>query len=514
MATFAVPPPQTRDWRELPDAKTIDTGTKRLVVFLDYDGTLTPIVEASDAAVLAAPMRAAIARLARHAPVAVVSGRAREKVREFVAVENLYYAGSHGFDIDGPGGLRKQVKTSAAPDPPRGAEPARGLAARVAGASVEDNVFSVSIHWRGVAEADRPRVAGAVDAVLALAPFRTTLRKFSGASSSCGRRRPGTRARRPSTCSTWCARPRAARTTGSTACSPSTRRRRDGRGRARPSRPGAVGVLVARGRVRAAGAAGFAPRLRVLRCACATGAARACSRRELAARKTLANRRDDAAHLRRGDYSAFSARACLPPPRRAGACNANTLLPTPTTRRPRHPTTRRNPADASLTAARRARRKRLFTAAVWRASSPDILNAEQSGRQRGARAGSAPMSCVQTFAAYGCLDQGASSSRRGHARRSVQVSSSRDWSGGSRPAVDTRRELGARGRNRYRRRHRGHRVSGIQTGWANMPITCRGERRATTARHDRATAARTICRSSAGRGLLRAVAGTSDARFS
>ena len=115
MATFAVPPPQTRDWRELPDAKTIDTGTKRLVVFLDYDGTLTPIVEASDAAVLAAPMRAAIARLAQHAPVAVVSGRAREKVREFVAVENLYYAGSHGFDIDGPGGLRKQVKTSAVP---------------------------------------------------------------------------------------------------------------------------------------------------------------------------------------------------------------------------------------------------------------------------------------------------------------------------------------------------------------------------------------------------------------
>ena len=100
MATFAAPPPQTRDWRELPDAKTIDTGTKRLVVFLDYDGTLTPIVEASDAAVLAAPMRAAIARLAQHAPVAVVSGRAREKVREFVAVENLYYAGSHGFDIE------------------------------------------------------------------------------------------------------------------------------------------------------------------------------------------------------------------------------------------------------------------------------------------------------------------------------------------------------------------------------------------------------------------------------
>ena len=183
MATFAAPPPQTRDWRELPDAKTIDTGTKRLVVFLDYDGTLTPIVEASDAAVLAAPMRAAIARLARHVPLAVVSGRAREKVREFVAVENLYYAGSHGFDIDGPGGLRKQVKTSAVPILRAARSQLEVWLRDVAGASVEDNVFSVSIHWRGVAEADRPRVAGAVDAVLVLASAQI---KCRGAVSAHG----------------------------------------------------------------------------------------------------------------------------------------------------------------------------------------------------------------------------------------------------------------------------------------------------------------------------------------
>ena len=123
-------------------------GGMQLAFFLDYDGTLTPIVEASDAAVLAAPMRAAIARLARHAPVAVVSGRAREKVREFVAVENLYYAGSHGFDIDGPGGLRKQVKTSAVPILRAARSQLEVWLRDVAGASVEDNVFSVSIHWR------------------------------------------------------------------------------------------------------------------------------------------------------------------------------------------------------------------------------------------------------------------------------------------------------------------------------------------------------------------------------
>ena len=77
MATFAVPPPQTRDWRELPDAKTIDTGTKRLVVFLDYDGTLTPIVENPSAAILSEEARSVVRALAAAYPTAIVSGRAR-----------------------------------------------------------------------------------------------------------------------------------------------------------------------------------------------------------------------------------------------------------------------------------------------------------------------------------------------------------------------------------------------------------------------------------------------------
>ena len=82
MATFAVPPPQTRDWRELPDAKTIDTGTKRLVVFLDYDGTLTPIVENPSDAKLTEETRSTVRDLAARYPTAIVSGRARATARE------------------------------------------------------------------------------------------------------------------------------------------------------------------------------------------------------------------------------------------------------------------------------------------------------------------------------------------------------------------------------------------------------------------------------------------------
>ena len=105
------PPPRTApcsDWRELQSARGIAqalrAGRRQLVVFLDYDGTLTPIVSDPDAATLSDHMRDAVGKLSDKATVAIVSGRAREKLRNFVQLPELYYAGSHGFDIDGPGG--------------------------------------------------------------------------------------------------------------------------------------------------------------------------------------------------------------------------------------------------------------------------------------------------------------------------------------------------------------------------------------------------------------------------
>ena len=78
------------------------------MVFLDYDGTLTPIVSDPDAATLSDHMRDAVGKLSDKATVAIVSGRAREKLRNFVQLPELYYAGSHGFDIDGPGGIGRR----------------------------------------------------------------------------------------------------------------------------------------------------------------------------------------------------------------------------------------------------------------------------------------------------------------------------------------------------------------------------------------------------------------------
>jgi len=54
-------------------------------------------------ATLPGATREVLARLARAMPVAVLSGRGREDVAALVGIEGIVYAGSHGFDIAGPG---------------------------------------------------------------------------------------------------------------------------------------------------------------------------------------------------------------------------------------------------------------------------------------------------------------------------------------------------------------------------------------------------------------------------
>ena len=83
---------------------------KRVAVFLDYDGTLTPIVASPELAVLSKGMRHTVEHLARYCTVGIVSGRDLEDVRQLVNIDSIYYAGSHGFDIAGPRGERKEEK--------------------------------------------------------------------------------------------------------------------------------------------------------------------------------------------------------------------------------------------------------------------------------------------------------------------------------------------------------------------------------------------------------------------
>lgn len=82
-----------------------DFGASRLLLGLDFDGTLAEIVDAPHKAALSSETRRLLLRLSRRPDikVAVLSGRALADVRELVGLRGVYYAGNHGLEIHGPG---------------------------------------------------------------------------------------------------------------------------------------------------------------------------------------------------------------------------------------------------------------------------------------------------------------------------------------------------------------------------------------------------------------------------
>lgn len=78
-------------------------GEKDLALFLDFDGTLSDIVDDPQDAILKPGADLVLAELSKAFKVAVVSGRDRFDVKQKVMASNIFYAGCHGFDMSGPG---------------------------------------------------------------------------------------------------------------------------------------------------------------------------------------------------------------------------------------------------------------------------------------------------------------------------------------------------------------------------------------------------------------------------
>jgi len=145
-------------------ARLPELATRRLALFLDYDGTLTPIVERPEDAVLAPEMREVLQRVARRHAVAVVSGRDLADVRARVGLEALTYAGSHGFDIAGPSGrhVHEAARAAATPLAAAAGDLERDTAG-LPGVQVERKRFALAVHFRRARAADVPAVEAAVD---------------------------------------------------------------------------------------------------------------------------------------------------------------------------------------------------------------------------------------------------------------------------------------------------------------------------------------------------------------
>lgn len=149
----------------------------------DYDGTLTPIVLRPEEAVLSPEVKATLTVMAKKPTfsVGIISGRSLPEIMSLVAIEGIYYAGNHGFEIEGPGLKFLHPAAQAARVEIR--ELVRQLLDRlgdIKGVIVEDKVFSLSVHYRLVSADEESKVAEMFRVITSLPKQEEKIRITSG----------------------------------------------------------------------------------------------------------------------------------------------------------------------------------------------------------------------------------------------------------------------------------------------------------------------------------------------
>jgi trehalose 6-phosphate phosphatase len=125
--------------------------SKHIFLFLDYDGTLTPIVFDPEEAHLSGEMKDLLLNLKKNPRVhlAIVSGRSIADIRKRAGLKGIFYVGNHGLEISGPkGGTKRSV-------PKEVIQRMRGVRNRlnsqlrkVAGVHIEDKGCILAVHYR------------------------------------------------------------------------------------------------------------------------------------------------------------------------------------------------------------------------------------------------------------------------------------------------------------------------------------------------------------------------------
>ncbi|MFH0839962.1 MAG: trehalose-phosphatase [Candidatus Omnitrophota bacterium] len=130
---------------------------KSLFIFLDYDGTLTPIKNTPAEAKMSAEARKVLKRLAKKGrnKVAIISGRSLKDIKKIVGISGILYVGNHGLEMEGPKitfkcpvtpayiGILGKIKR----------ELAAGLS-KIEGVIIEDKGLTLSVHFRQVKKKD------------------------------------------------------------------------------------------------------------------------------------------------------------------------------------------------------------------------------------------------------------------------------------------------------------------------------------------------------------------------
>jgi len=142
---------------------------RKPAIFLDYDGTLTSIVPRPEDAILSEAMKETLRELVKVFTVAVVTGRDKEDVENLVGLDELIYAGSHGYIISGPEGLSMEHPDSKKIIPKLDeieAELKELLGKMTEGTQLDRKRYAIGIHFRNARPEDEKVVYDVVEQML------------------------------------------------------------------------------------------------------------------------------------------------------------------------------------------------------------------------------------------------------------------------------------------------------------------------------------------------------------
>ncbi|HUS04546.1 MAG TPA: trehalose-phosphatase [Dehalococcoidia bacterium] len=129
---------------------------KHILLLIDYDGTLTPIVERPELAYLSLEVKECLQGLAGvpYLTLGIISGRTLEDLQERVGINGIIYVGNHGLEIEGPG--VSFVNPAAKQEVPLLHSLWQDIDKAIAdirGARIDNKGLTLSLHYRLVDEA-------------------------------------------------------------------------------------------------------------------------------------------------------------------------------------------------------------------------------------------------------------------------------------------------------------------------------------------------------------------------
>ncbi len=132
------------------DLKRKIKNAKKIIFFLDYDGTLTPIRKIPSLARIGKKSKNLLEELSKRPTfkVFIISGRSLKDVKNLIGVKSVYYIGNHGIELAGPGlkYVNKNAKKLRAVIRKSYNELTRCV--KLKGVIVENKTYTLSVHYR------------------------------------------------------------------------------------------------------------------------------------------------------------------------------------------------------------------------------------------------------------------------------------------------------------------------------------------------------------------------------